>query len=117
MTPAQAKDNIELYALSNPVDERIQTAVQRFCARRKFDSGLKEVFDRYLVFGGIDAGPNMFGGGDDPDAGDLTAQEIAALKNTKFLNEAVVHGDMVVDFDGVLKAYLLVTFFSGVRAG
>lgn len=88
------------------MDERIQTAVQRFCARRKFDSALKEVFDRYLAFGGVDAGPNMFGGATDPDADELTAQEIAALKTTKFLNRAVIDGDMVVDFDAVLKAFL-----------
>lgn len=106
MTPSEAKDNLELYSASKPVDERIQTAVQRFTARRKFDSDTKEIFDRYLVFGGVDAGPNMFGGIDDPDTGDLTAQEIATLKNTKFLNEAVLRGEMVVDFDGVLKAFL-----------
>ena len=48
----------------------------------------------------------MFGGGVDVSSGNLTAQEIASLKASHSLSKAVLQGDMVVDFDGVLKAFL-----------
>lgn len=67
----------------------------------------KDVFDKYLVFGGIEAGPKMFGGGLELATGDeeLTAVEIAERKATHYV-PAEVERHSVVDFDGVLRAFL-----------
>ena len=43
---------------------RIETAIQRYAAKRNMDSTRKNVFDKYLVHGGIEAGPKMFSGGE-----------------------------------------------------
>ncbi len=45
------------------VTRRIETAIQRFAAKRNMDSTKKNLFDKYLVHGGIEAGPKMFSGG------------------------------------------------------
>ncbi len=65
------------------------------------------MFDKYLSFGGIDVGPNMFGGGTDTGAStDLDAADIAQLKATKYISQSVLNGDADVDFTGVLEAFL-----------
>lgn len=43
---------------------RIETAIQRFAAKRNMDTTKKHMFDKYLIHGGIEAGPKMFSGGE-----------------------------------------------------
>ena len=59
---------------------RIEIAIQRFFAKRNLNSERKDVFDKYLAFGGVDSGPKMFSGGlDAKTLSDLTAPEIATM--------------------------------------
>ena len=84
---------------------RIETAIQRYIVRRKFDSMQKELFDKYMAYGGVAAGPKMFGGGVEFNNPDQTADEIAEQTAKHYITEAVpVHS--AVDFDGVLRAFL-----------
>ena len=57
-----------------------------------------------MTFGGVHSGPNMFGGGDVHDD-DLDAGDIAQMKATHYVSEDV-NKNYVVDFDGMLKAFL-----------
>ena len=76
------------------------------------NSERKDLFDKYLVYGGVDAGPKMFSGGlDTQTLEESNAAEITTLTATNF-----VSGDMddvdssghVVDFDGCVKGFLYV---------
>lgn len=51
------------FALLMP-SRRIETAIQRYAAKRNMNSIRKNIFDKYLVNGGVEAGPNMFSGGE-----------------------------------------------------
>lgn len=93
-----------------PQSRRIEKAIQRYVANRKLDPTRKNMFDKYLVHGGIDAGPKMFSGGLDAQVlGTLDAEDIATLTATNFVpfdkndpkNEVYV-----VDFEGCIKAFL-----------
>ena len=43
---------------------RIETAIQRYAAKRNMNSIRKNIFDKYLINGGVEAGPKMFSGGE-----------------------------------------------------
>lgn len=89
---------------------RIEKAVQRYVAKRNLDSERKRMFDRYLIHGGVDAGPKMFCGGLDNDAlGTMNTAEIAELTATNYVSaDRGEPGDpvWVVDFGGCLRSFL-----------
>ena len=85
-------------------------AIQRYKAKRNFDSERKDLFDKYMGYGGIDTGPKMFSGGLDAKLlADKNAAEIATMAATNFVGaDKDNEGDskFVVDFDGVVKGFL-----------
>lgn len=89
---------------------RIQTAIQRYFSRRNLNSERKDVFDKYMAYGGIDAGPKMFSGGlDAKTLSDKTAAEIKDMNATHFATPgrgAPEDEDFVVDFEGCAKGFL-----------
>ena len=70
----------------------------------------KNVFDKWMVYGGVDAGPKMFSGGlDAATISNSTAAEIRTLTATHAVGEDksdVGESDYVVDFEGVAKGFL-----------
>ncbi|KAL8712945.1 MAG: hypothetical protein Q9220_002803 [cf. Caloplaca sp. 1 TL-2023] len=108
LTPAEHVEERSLYDRDIAFDQRIEVAIQRYCARRNMDSLKKDVFDKYLSVGGISAGPKMFSGGvDATDLSDRTAADIALMKATHFVD---IHkygsGDAYeVDFETCAKAF------------
>jgi len=46
-----------MYATCIPVSDRIETGIYRFVSRRKFDKTHRNMFDKFLRFGGIDISP------------------------------------------------------------
>lgn len=94
----------------NAWKRRIQIAIQRYFSRRNLNSERKDVFDKYMTHGGIEAGPKMFSSGLDQNASsEMTAAEKKALNATHFV--APGRGgpddeDFVVDFEGCTKAFL-----------
>jgi Argonaute siRNA chaperone (ARC) complex subunit Arb1 len=102
---------------SVPFAQRIETCIQRYKQRRRFDSDRKKVLDAYLTLGGVDCGPNMFQGTNDKDKREMDAKQIAKATATDFverekfvLYEPGQVGDAVgkwtVDFVLVAKGYL-----------
>lgn len=89
---------------------RIETAIQRYFAKRNLNSERKDVFDKYMSYGGVDAGQKMFSGGlDAKTLSDRTAPEIGTLTAKHSVGEDKDDGGesaYVVDFEGVVKAYL-----------
>ena len=76
------------------------------------NSDRKNLFDKYLIYGGVIAGQKMFGGGLDQQTLETSnAAEIAALTATSFVGEdkegaGELGSKYVVDFDGVAKGFL-----------
>ncbi|MCJ1311801.1 hypothetical protein MMC25_005474 [Agyrium rufum] len=110
LTPAEHSLERDLYDPNLPFKMRIETAIERYREKRRMVPEVKDLFDRYLKYGGIDAGPKPFGGGLDSDQLNYgTAREIAAFGKTTFIPAGNVDGDdpcYVVDFDGCLRAFL-----------
>ncbi|MCJ1318946.1 hypothetical protein MMC15_004278 [Xylographa vitiligo] len=110
VTPEQYKEEKAIYDPSIAFSERIETAIQRYVARRKFDSERKDLFDKYMSYGGVDSGPKMFGGGlDQQTLEDSSAADIATMTATNFVDfdkHDPRSSQYVVDFDGVLKGFL-----------
>ena len=88
---------------------RIETAIQRFIAKRRFTSVFKHLFDKYLMHGGIEAGPKMFGGLDPDALKTKNAAEIAEMAATHYVDSNkvdAIDSIHVVDFEGCLKSFL-----------
>ena len=89
---------------------RIETAIQRYVAKRNLDSDRKNLFDKYLTYGGIAGGPKMFSGGLDADTlADSNAAEVANLTATHAVafDQSDPRSEMyVVDFEGCLRGFL-----------
>ncbi|KAL9610805.1 MAG: hypothetical protein Q9167_004505 [Letrouitia subvulpina] len=101
-----------IYDPSNPFNERIECAIQRYAAKRNMDSARKNVFDKYLAYGGIECGPKQFSGGlNAADNSDMTATDIALMKAIHFVaidKDGNDGANYVVDFEACAKAFLSV---------
>lgn len=116
VTPEEyAEETGDIYHPSRSFVERIQQCIQRYRARRRLNSERANIFSKYLVLGGIDAGVKAFNGGLDKETlENSTAAEIADIQATdhirsngpiKFYN-AGNPVNWVVDFEGVAKGFL-----------
>ncbi|KAI9732118.1 MAG: hypothetical protein M1834_004214 [Cirrosporium novae-zelandiae] len=111
-TPAEATEEQKLYDKANPFAFRIETAIQRYRARRNFDSSRKDFFDKYMTYGGVDSNPRMFTGGiDQAELKQLDAKEIATRTAINYVctdkYEAGQKGcPWVVDFEHCVKGFL-----------
>ena len=107
VTPAEFAEEKGLYDESRAFTERIEMAIQRYVAKRNFDSARKDLFDKYLAYGGIEAGPKMFGGLAPKDMSTMNAAEIAAQRARHFVNpDKDNYEKFVVDFEACAAAFL-----------
>ncbi|CAK7205397.1 hypothetical protein SEUCBS139899_008168 [Sporothrix eucalyptigena] len=120
LTIDEFEEEMDLYHASLNFDERIETCIQRYRARRRLDNERSNIFNRYLKLGGVDCAPRMFNGAagfeesetmtkDDVRA--LTATDVvprAASKNSK--HYAADNAEFwTVDFVGVTSGFLSVS--------
>ncbi|KAL9597136.1 MAG: hypothetical protein Q9219_005358 [cf. Caloplaca sp. 3 TL-2023] len=108
LTPAEFEEEQGLYEPDIEFPRRIETAIQRYCARRRMDSAKKDVFDKYLSFGGISSGPKQFSGGlNTEDMADMNAADIALMKAIHFVDLEKWGDDDAydVDFESCAKAF------------
>jgi hypothetical protein len=116
LQPAEYAQDREDYDPDISFAYRIETAVTRFCARRKMHQETRRIWDKFMVFGGFDAGQQMFTGGlTQEEMENLTAKEIAERTAYYGVSERVMDGlypdengeiTYVVDFEGVTKGFL-----------
>ena len=110
VTPAEFEEEKGLYDESRPFTERIEIAIQRYVARRNFDSVRKDLFDKYLAYGGIESGPKQFSGGlSAVEMSNMNAAEIAAMKARHFVAADKIddgESNFVVDFEACAAAFL-----------
>ncbi|KAF8464155.1 Argonaute siRNA chaperone complex subunit Arb1-domain-containing protein [Kalaharituber pfeilii] len=129
ISPAQAEELGKLYSTTIPFAERIEKCIQRYRAKRRWDPLRLQLFNSYLVLGGIRAGQKSFGGGimiegrgedgEDADAADIAQQTatdfvdlvpISQRNANDWTGTPDVFGDedeeWWVDFEYVVKAFL-----------
>lgn len=110
LTSVEAEEEQGLYHESLPFRERIEVAIQRYSAKRNLNSERKNVFDKWMAYGGVDTGPKMFSGGLDQNTlSDKTAAEIRTLTATHAVGQDkgdFGESEYAVDFEGVAKGFL-----------
>ncbi|KLJ11347.1 hypothetical protein EMPG_13384 [Blastomyces silverae] len=88
----------------NRYDRRLETAIQRFQAKRSMDADRRNVFMKYMSYGGVDVGPKMFEGNDPRDLMDKDAEDILTATAQASVPENRV--GWAVDFEAVAKGFL-----------
>ncbi|EDN02996.1 predicted protein [Histoplasma mississippiense (nom. inval.)] len=85
-------------------DRRLETAIQRFQAKRSMNIDRRNVFTKYMSYGGVDIGPKMFEGNDQRDLMDMDSEDILTAAAQASVPENRVGWD--VDFEAVAKGFL-----------
>ncbi|KAK6335450.1 hypothetical protein TWF696_002226 [Orbilia brochopaga] len=122
LTPDEFSKDKELYDLNKGVAERIEVAVQRYKAKRKFNDIRHRLLEAYLFLGGINTGAKMFGGVDNKFVKDHDAEDIARYKATDYVPDKMhrirlqeqddeLDGDdedeeYAIDFNYIVRAFL-----------
>lgn len=89
-------------------ETRIETAIQRYCARRKLHNDTRDILNRFLTYGGINCQARQFTGGLTKNEMDgMDAEDIAMAKANHVVASYVEHTDKwIVDFAAVASAFL-----------
>ena len=87
------------------------TAIHRYETKRRLDPERRDYFYKYLAFGGIDVGPNMFQGSTVRDREELDKEQITeSLVQTSITADKedidTVTSKYAVDFEGCMKGFL-----------
>ena len=82
----------------------MEDAILRFQKNRRIESDRREIFTKYLAYGGVDVGPKMFGGVDDHDLKEMDNEEILLTRGQSSI--AQERADLEIDFNAVVKGYL-----------
>lgn len=108
VTPAEFQEEQEIYASDIDFPNRIEIAIQRYQARRKFKQEHQQLFEAWMHFGGIETGPRQFTGKITPE--DLEGKD--AFEKARILATHFVGDDKdddskwAVDFVAVAKGFL-----------
>ncbi|KAF3483132.1 argonaute-binding protein [Arthroderma uncinatum] len=108
LTPAEHAEEKMIYDPSKPAIQRLETAIQRYQAKRRMDSERRHIFTKYMAFGGVDVGPKMFEGNDQRDLEAMDAEDI--LTATATSNIPQDRENWTIDFETVAKGYLSSVF-------
>ncbi|KKA21456.1 hypothetical protein T310_4491 [Rasamsonia emersonii CBS 393.64] len=104
MTPDEHDYEREIYQRERPVIFRIQEALTRYQAKRRIETERMQVFSRYLIYGGVEVGPKMFGGLSAAELKQMDSENIATARSQT--NIRYDRLDMKVDFDAVVRGFL-----------
>lgn len=85
---------------------RLQTAIQRYQAKRNMDNDRLHIFKSWMQYGGVDTKTKMFGGLDQKDLKDLDSEDILQARATSSIPED--RQFWKVDFEEVAKGFLYV---------
>ncbi|KAI4913836.1 hypothetical protein J4E90_005556 [Alternaria incomplexa] len=107
LTPDEAAEEEEMYALDKSFVERIEIAIQRFKQKRRMHEMYAHVFNKLMRFGGVESGPRQYQGISKHDMKEMGAEEIAralAIHNVPW--DRSDEKRWAVDFVAVCKAFL-----------
>ncbi|KAK6363782.1 hypothetical protein TWF730_001196 [Orbilia blumenaviensis] len=121
LTVEEYNKDKELYNPSKSVAERIETAIQKYKAKRKLDPLRHQLLEAYFHLGGIKTGAKMFGGVDQKFIKENDTEEIARFKATDYVPDSMKNigierieeldddyedPEYTVDFDYVVRAFV-----------
>ena len=111
MTPEEYAADQELYSSDLPFINRILAAIQRFERTRKLSPERRDIFYKYLAYGGVDVSPNMFQSVADLDQSSMDKDELAmALSKVSIGSEEYDLNSptalFTVDFLGCMQGFL-----------
>ncbi|KAF2265759.1 hypothetical protein CC78DRAFT_173494 [Lojkania enalia] len=107
IAPAEFEEQKLLYDPEKPFLERIELAIQRFKQKRRMREPYSKVFNKWMRFGGVDCGPNMFGSISKQEMAEMNVEEITRAKATHHVPwDRSDPTQWVVDFAGVAEAFL-----------
>ncbi|KAE8321917.1 Argonaute siRNA chaperone complex subunit Arb1-domain-containing protein [Aspergillus sergii] len=98
ITPKEYEEEKALY------DIRIEAAILRYQNSRRIEPDRREVFMRYLTYGGVDVGPKMFTGVDEQELQQLDSEQALIAKGQASIRQECAK--LPVDFNTVVKGYL-----------
>ncbi|OOF97110.1 hypothetical protein ASPCADRAFT_143276 [Aspergillus carbonarius ITEM 5010] len=98
MTPQEFEDEKDIYNV------RLEDALLRYQKNRRIESDRREVFLKYLAYGGVDVSQKMFGGVDNHDLQALDSEQI--LQARALANIRRDKSNLTVDFDAVVRGFL-----------
>ncbi|KAI5305372.1 NADPH:quinone reductase [Ascosphaera pollenicola] len=104
ITPDIFEEEQKLYDPGLAITERLQTAIQRYQAKRNMDNDRLHVFKSWMQYGGVDTKAKVFGGLDQKDLKELDAQDILQARATSSIPEN--RKGWKVDFEEVAKGFL-----------
>ena len=111
MTPEEYAADQELYSADLPFIDRILSAIQRFERTRKLSPERRDIFYKYLAYGGVDISPNMFQSTADIDQTGMDKDDLAMLLSKVSIGSEKydLHSPnalYTVDFLGCMQAFL-----------
>jgi len=107
LTPEEAEVEEEMYSTDKPFVERIEIAIQRFKQRRRMHEKYAIIFNKLMLFGGVECGPRMYQGKSKRDMEQWSAEEVArALAVHHVPWDRSDEKQWVVDFVAVCKGFL-----------
>lgn len=111
LTPEQYEEDQSLYESHLPFIDRILIAIQRFERTRKLTPERRDIFYKWLAYGGVHVSPNMFQSKDSLDTSNMTkAQLVVAMSQvsigTDKYNTDSPDALYAVDFLGCMKGFL-----------
>lgn len=111
MTPEEYEEDQALYESHLPFIERILTAIQRFEQTRKLTPERRDIFYKWLSFGGVEVGPNMFQSMATMDTSEMSKTDLAVAMSQVSLgtdkhNTNTPDAIYAIDFLGCMKAFL-----------
>ncbi|KAL2796317.1 Argonaute complex, subunit Arb1 [Aspergillus keveii] len=104
ITVEEHKLEQDLYHVSRPIIHRFEDALLRFHKNRRIETDRLEVFHKYLNYGGVDVGPNMFAGSDDRDLKEMDSEQILLARARTAIKQE--NSNLAIDFDAVVKGFL-----------
>lgn len=115
IAPHEYELDLEAFHPDNLITTRLENAVNRFCNKRKMHQETRAIFEKFVIFGGLEAGGPFSGGMDKKQLRrqGVDEDEIDRLTAHFSVSESVVDGielednpTWVVDFEALAKAFL-----------
>lgn len=113
VSPQQHEKILKLYDPELCFETRIENAIRHYRSRRKMHQHTLRIFERWMIFGGIDTSPGAFNGGIDEDEyDDLDKYDIAARKFSYYVDDFFLYdeGNHYINFELVALAFLSTEF-------
>ncbi|KAF2273593.1 uncharacterized protein EI97DRAFT_480612 [Westerdykella ornata] len=107
LSPAEAAEDAAMYDEDKPFVERIELAIHQFMAKKRMHEMYSKVFNKWMIFGGVNCEPRQFGGLSQVEMKQMAAEEIARARAIHQVSwDRGDSNKWVVDFVGVAEAFL-----------